>query len=96
MHSHPVAELPEDLLNALSAILAAQLGTEALVTYRRLAKTGCRRLPTRATALAEALLRRGFPDPLGRGVWRLDRVGGSGHRRKLYAVLVRTEEVVPR
>lgn len=91
-----VVEPPEDLLSALSAILAAQLGTEALVTYRRLAKMGCRGLPARTTALAEALLKAGFPDPLGRGVWRLDRVGGNGHRRKLYAVLVRAEEVVPR
>ena len=97
VHSLPAAvEPPEDLLSALSEILAAQLGTEALVTYRRLAKMVRGRLPTRATALVEALLRRGFPDPLGRGVWRLDRVGGNGHRRKLYAVLVRAEEVVPR
>jgi len=82
-------EPPEQLLGALSSILSQHLGTEALVTYRRLRAHGYRGEPARTSALVEALLRKGFPDPLGRGVWKLDRVHRNGHRKKFYAVLVR-------
>ena len=90
-----VAEPPEQLLRALSSILSQQYGTEALISYRRLRAHGYRGEPARTSFLVEALLARGFPDPLGRGVWRLDRVHRSGHKKKFYAVLVRGDgEVV--
>jgi hypothetical protein len=89
------AEPPEQLLGALASILSRQLGTEALISYRRLAKAGYRGEPARTSALVEALFRAGFPDPLGRGVWKLHRVARNGHRKKFYAVLSRADgEVV--
>jgi len=91
----PSCDVPADLVSALSAILTTQLGTEALISYRRLRKAGFRGEPARTSALVEALFRAGFPDPLGRGVWKLDRVARNGHRKKFYAVLAREDgEVV--
>jgi hypothetical protein len=89
------AEPPEQLLRALSSILSQQCGTEALISYRRLRAHGYRGEPARTAALVEALFRAGFPDPLGRGTWKLDRVYRNGHRKKFYAVLQRADgEVV--
>jgi len=91
----PSCDVPADLVSALSAILTTQLGTETLISYRRLRAYGYRGEPARTSALVEALFRAGFPDPLGRGVWKLDRVARNGHRKKFYAVLVREDgEVV--
>jgi hypothetical protein len=84
-------EPPEQLLSALTSILSRQCGTEALISYRRLARAGYRGEPARTSFLVEALLKAGFPDPLGRGTWKLDRVARSGHRKKFYAVLVRED-----
>jgi hypothetical protein len=97
MHScdFPV-EPPKQLLSALASILSQQLGTEALISYRRLARAGYRGKPASTSFLVEELLRAGFPDPLGRGVWKLDRVARNGHRTRFYAVLVRADEVVAR
>jgi hypothetical protein len=90
-----VAEPPEQLLGALASILSQQLGTEALVTYRRLTRAGYRGEPARTSFLVETLLKAGFPDPLGRGTWKLHRVARNGHRKKFYAVLMREDgEVV--
>jgi hypothetical protein len=83
---------PEDLVAALSRILAEQHGTAVLVNYRRLRKVGYRGDPVRANAHLEDMLRNGFPDPLNRGVWRLLRCSRNGNRKKYYVALERGGE----
>jgi len=61
-----------------------------MLNYKRLRKAGF----TGTSALLGEQIRwllggDGFPDPLGRGVWRLRRESKNGNKRKYYAVLVR-------
>ena len=90
LHLQRDAEPPESLVRALARIFSEQLGSEVMLSCRRLRKAGF----TGTSAQLGEHIRRllggdGFPDPLGRGVWRLRREGRNGNRRKYYVVLVR-------
>ena len=78
---------PGDLVSALVKVFLSQRGTLVLLNYRRLKRAGYRGDPVRTNAYLEDVLRSGFPDPLGRGVWRLLRRSHNGNRKKYYVAL---------
>jgi hypothetical protein len=85
----PKGLTPAELVRALERMLAEQRGNEVLVTPRRLKRMGFNENPARVNKLVEELLRNGFRDPRGRGIWVLDRVVKNGNRKKFFAVLER-------
>lgn len=84
---------PAELIRALERVLAEQRGNEVLINSRRLKRVGFNDNPARVNKLVEELLRNGFRDPWGRGVWVLDRVAKNGNRKKFFAVLRRGKQL---
>jgi hypothetical protein len=80
---------PAELVRALERVLAGQRGNEVLINHSKLKRAGFSGNPARVNELVEELLRNGFQDPRGRGVWVLDRVARNGNRKKFFAVLRR-------
>ena len=61
-----------------------------MLSCKRLKKAGFTGTSARlGEHIRELLGGDGFPDPLGRGVWRLKRESRNGSKRKYFAVLVR-------
>jgi hypothetical protein len=78
---------PSDLISALVKVFLSQHGTAVLLNYRRLRRAGYRGDPVRASMYLDSALTAGFPDPLNRGVWRVERVERNGNRKKYYLIL---------